>query len=147
MKKTVKPRMTAESIETMKRILDSWTGILTWDRYLKEVKFVLGHSYSKVAMLNRPDIAAEWEAAKKRLPAKAVRAEDALVRKSLNDLVAVTNENERLRRENDALKVKFLRWSANAYERHGMTEAELDNERPMPERRATRGKPLRSAKE
>jgi len=58
------PRLSDKDIERAVTVLDGWSGKLTWDLYLSELESVLGHRYTKVAMLNRARIANAWNLAK-----------------------------------------------------------------------------------
>lgn len=135
------PRLNARAIERAVRLLDTWTGKLTWDRYLDEAARVIGHRYSKVAMLNRPRIAEAWNLAKQRRPAAEIRTEDTALAIAQKRVEGLKNENQRLRLENDRLKEQFLRWQYNAYQLKGLTIDHLDRALPLVDRRTTRPKP------
>lgn len=132
------PRLTDRTIERAVRVLDTWSGKLTWDRYLDELCRVLGHRYTKVAMLNRPRIAEAWRLAKQRRPASQIRAEGSALTRSRERVEALKNENERLAHENESLKVQFLRWQYNAYQLKGLTIDQLDVPLPPVDRGVTR---------
>lgn len=132
------PRLNDRTIERAVRVLDIWTGKLTWDRYLDELARILGHRYTKVAMLNRPRIAEAWRLAKQRSPSGEIRAGDAALARAQERLDALRNENERLRLENDQLKEQFLRWQYNAYQLKALTIDELDRPLPPVDRGVTR---------
>jgi hypothetical protein len=138
------PRLTDRTIERAVRVLDTWSGKLTWDRYLDELCRVLGHRYTKVAMLNRQRIADAWRLAKQRRPALQIRAEDSALARSQERVDALKNENERLSCENESLKVQFLRWQYNAYQLKGLTIDQLDASLPPVDRGVTRGRPSKS---
>lgn len=132
------PRLNARSIERAVRVLDTWTGKLTWDRYLDELARVLGHRYTKVSMLNRPRIAEAWKLAKLRLPSVKIRVEDTALAKANDRIDALVNENERITLENDRLKEQFLRWQYNAYQLKALTIEQLDRPLPPVDRGVTR---------
>lgn len=134
------PRLTDRTLERAVRVLDTWKGKLTWDRYLDELARVLGHRYTKVAMLNRPRIAEAWRLAKQRTPTAVIRIEGAALALSRERLEALKNENERLQLENTRLKEQFLRWQYNAYQLKGLTIDHLDRAMPLPDRCVTRQK-------
>ena len=137
------PRLNDRTIERAVRVLDAWSGKLTWDRYLDELCRVLGHRYTKVAMLNRPRIAEAWRLAKQRRPASQIRADDSALATSQDRVEALKNENERLARENESLKVQFLRWQYNAYQLKGLTFDQLDAPLPPVDRGVTRASPAK----
>jgi hypothetical protein len=120
------PRLNVLAIDKAVRILDSWSGKLTWDRYLDELSRILGHRYTKVAMLNRPRIAEAWKLAKLRLPTGQIHFEDSALSRANRQIDSLKNENERLELENDRLKEQFLRWQYNAYQLKGLTIDHLD---------------------
>lgn len=125
------PRLNDEDIEKAVRLLESWHGKLTWDRYLPVLAGQIGHTYTKMAMHKHPKVMVAWDAAKMRLQANGLGTIHGnqvieLAKRRISELEA---KNERLELENHQLLEKFLRWSYNAKGR-GMTPADLDKELP-----------------
>lgn len=128
------PRLTDERIDIAVRLLDAWTGKLTWDRYLAVLETEIGHRYSKVAMHKQPRIIAAWESANRRLKdgASSVGARahgDAAIVQLNRKIAELKAANERLEQENRDLLERFRMWAFNAAQR-GCTEADLN--RPLP---------------
>lgn len=128
------PRLTDESIEVAVRLLDGWTGKLTWDRYLAVLETEIGHRYSKVAMHKQPRIISAWNLTKRRLQeadsSVGTRghgdAAIAQLRRRIDELKAT---NVRLEQENRDLLTRFRLWAFNAAQK-GCTEAYLDKKLP-----------------
>lgn len=128
------PRLTDESIDKAVRLLDAWTGKLTWDRYLAVLETEIDHRYSKVAMHKQPRIIEAWELAHKRLKeadslAGARGHGDAAIAELHRKMRELRATNERLEHENRDLLEQFSIWAFNAAQK-GLTEAELN--RPLP---------------
>lgn len=131
---TSAPRLTDDRIDRAVRLLDAWTGKLTWDRYLAVLQTEIGHKYSKVAMHKQPRIIAAWELAHRRLKdgARSVGARshgDAAVAILHRKIIELKAANQRLEQENRDLLEQFRMWAFNATQM-GCTEAELN--RPLP---------------
>ncbi|GAB0078807.1 hypothetical protein I4I80_04575 [Pseudomonas syringae pv. tomato] len=126
------PKLHDTGIDKAVRLLDGWTGKLTWDRYLAVLEVEVGHKYTKAAMLRHPRIKLAWDHAKGLASdgggapgsRNAVETEKALERVRL-----LEGRVERLNRENQVLLEQFVRWSHNAL-RKGVTLEEL--EAPLP---------------
>jgi len=125
-------RLTDADIEKAVRLLDSWTGKLTWDRYLALLATELGHLYTKPGLRKQARILNAWEMAQTRLKediqAVGARANgDAAIAHARRTIAALRAENSRLTQENRDLLVRFLRWSHNAAVA-GLTPERLDAE-------------------
>jgi len=126
------PKLNDTGIDKAVRLLDGWTGKLTWDRYLAMLEVEIGHKYTKAAMLRHPRIKSAWDHAKELarddsgvpVSRSAIETEKALERVRLLEARV-----ERLTRENHALLEQFVRWSHNA-SRKPMSLEEL--EAPLP---------------
>ncbi len=126
------PKLHDTGIDKAVRLLDGWTGKLTWDRYLAVLEVEVGHKYTKAAMLRHPRIKSAWDHAKGLASdgggapgsRTAVETEKALERVRL-----LEGRVERLNRENHVLLEQFVRWSHNAL-RKGVTLQDL--EAPLP---------------
>jgi hypothetical protein len=126
------PRLTDADIEKAVRLLDGWSGKLTWDRYLAVLKTEIGHLYTKPGMRKHARIVNAWDMAQQRLSkgALAVGARnygDAAIAHAHHTIASLKAENQRLKQENRDLLERFLRWSYNAASR-GLTEQTLDRD-------------------
>lgn len=127
-------RLTDDDVAIAVRLLDGWTGKLSWDRYIAMLASELGGArYTKPGLRKQPRILNAWQMAKRRLDesleaAGESRHGDAAV-VQLREMVArLRNENARLEQENADLLQRFQRWSHNAALDKGMTHAQLDRE-------------------
>ncbi|WP_287786722.1 hypothetical protein [Acidiphilium sp.] len=129
-------RLSASDIEKAVRLLDGWTGKLTWERYLAVLSTEIGHLYTKPGLRKHARILNAWEMAQKRLyeGAKEVGARasgDAAIAHAHHTIAALRAENARLAQENHDLLERFLRWSHNAAI-NGLTPERLDQEITVP---------------
>lgn len=128
------PRLSDADIERAVRLLDGWTGKLTWDRYLAVLATEIGHLYTKPAMHKQPRIIAAWNATRIRLAearqeAGATRYGDAAIAAANRRVERLRAENARLIQENRDLLERFQRWAFNAA-RAGLAPERLDA--PLP---------------
>lgn len=115
------------------RLLDGWTGKLTWDRYLAMLEVEIGHKYTKAAMLRHPRIKSAWDHAKELAREDggvAVSRSSVEMEKALERIKLLEERVDRLNRENHSLLEQFVRWSHNITRNGKMTLDEL--ERPLP---------------
>lgn len=133
------PRLSDKDIERAVTVLDGWSGKLMWDLYLSELESILGHRYTKVAMLNRARIANAWNLAKTRTrsSAKETKHGEVVLTKTMEQVSILKAKVERLEQENNQLLDQFMRWSYNAY-RLGVTMDQLDANLPPIDRGSTR---------
>jgi len=132
------PRLKDADILRAVRLLDGWTGKLTWDRYLAVLSTELGHLYTKPAMHKQPRIIGAWNAAHKRLAegmaeAGARSIGDAAMAEMHRKNAGLRAEVARLEQENHLLLERFLRWSHNAA-RAGLSPERLDAPLPVTEK-------------
>lgn len=125
-------RLSDRDIERAVRLLDGWTGKLTWERYLAVLATELGHLYTKPGLRKQARILNAWNMAQERLSAgaKEVGARshgDAAVAEAHRRIALLRAENARLTQENRDLLEQFLRWSHNAA-RAGLSLERLDAE-------------------
>lgn len=126
------PRLSERDIETAVQILDSWTGKLTWERYIDELALSLRHKYTKPGLRKQARILTAWEMTKQRLrdaqEAAGMRPGETPdmthARRRIEQLKA---QIARLERENQDLLERFRRWSHNAVIR-GVSEQQLDQD-------------------
>lgn len=129
MKATVIKRLTNADIGVALRLLDSWSGKLTWETYLSILAVELGHKYTKAAMLRHPRIKSAWNSAKDRIQTNEGGHGTIGMKQAQNQIRILKNRVERLELENNQLLEQFLRWAKNATEK-GLTIDDLD--RPLP---------------
>jgi hypothetical protein len=127
-------RLTDEDIAIAVRLLDGWTGKLSWDRFINMLASELsGARYTKPGLRKQPRILNAWQMAKQRLDesleaAGDPRQGDAAVVQLRQMMDRLRNENARLEQENQDLLERFQRWSHNAAVDKGMTREQLDRE-------------------
>jgi hypothetical protein len=125
-------RLTDADVALAVRLLDGWTGKLTWERYLALLATELGGVlYTKAGLRKQPRILNAWEMARRRLEGglEAVGAPsngDAAVAQLREMVQRLRNENARLEQENQDLLERFQRWVHNAGIDKGMTLDQLD---------------------
>ncbi len=113
-------RLTDEDIAIAVRLLDGWTGKLSWDRFLRLLAYELGgRLYTKPGLRKQARILNAWQMAKRRLDdslqgADSARHGDAAVVQLRQTIDRLRNENARLEQENQDLLERFQRWSHNA---------------------------------
>ncbi len=133
-------RLTDTDIALAVRLLDGWTGKLTWERYIALLTTELnGARYTKPGLRKQPRILNAWEMARKRLEGSLKTAGepsngDAAVAHLRQMVQRLRNENERLEQENHDLLERFQRWSHNAAMDKGMTPEQLDRDIVLPPR-------------
>lgn len=143
-------RLTDADIEKAVRLLDGWSGKLTWERYLAVLQTEIGHLYTKPGLRKHARILNAWEMAQARLSegARSVGARangDAAIAYAHRTVAALRAEVDRLRQENRDLLERFLRWSHNAAAR-GLGPDVLDREVVVPETRPGRGRGPRAVR-
>jgi hypothetical protein len=124
------PRLSEADIEKAVRLLDAWTGKLTWERYLAILAIELGHLYTKPGLRKHARIVNAWNMAQSRLVEglSSVGARtngDAAIVEAHRRIATLRAENARLVQENRDLLERFLVWSFNAA-RAGVTPERLD---------------------
>lgn len=126
------PRLTNEKIDIALKVLDGWTGKLTWDRYLAILELDVGHKYTKAALLRHPKFKNSWD--KKRWEYQEEDNEgtqygNKILKTALKKIESLEKEIERLKNDNELLTEKYVVWITNAANK-GMTLDELN--RPLP---------------
>ena len=125
-------RLSDADIERAVRLLDGWTGKLTWERYLAILATEIGHLYTKPGLRKHPRIVNAWNMVQARLRggAEEVGARghgDVAIAEAHRRIALLRAENARLAQENQDLLERFLRWSHNAA-RAGLSPERLDAE-------------------
>lgn len=126
------PRLTNERIEIALKLLDGWTGKLTWSRYLALLELDIGHKYTKAALLRHSRFKVAWD--KRRWNENPDRnIEKGFgnhgLQTALEKIEKLEATIERLENENHLLIEKFVVWSTNATNK-GLTIEDLN--RPIP---------------
>lgn len=129
---TTAPRLTKERIDVALKLLDGWTGKLTWPRFLAMLELDLGHKYTKAALLRHARFKDSWD--KRRWSENPERDEQNSfgnygLQVALKKIVKLEKTIERLENDNNLLNEKFVVWATNAANK-GMTIEELN--RPIP---------------
>jgi hypothetical protein len=125
--------LTDADIALAARLLDGWTGKLTWKRYLALLATELGALYTKPGLRKQPRILNAWMMARKRLEnsLQSVGVSgngDAAIAELTRNVDRLKNEIARLEKENHDLLEQFQRWSHNAVYHKGMTREQLDQD-------------------
>src|ERR1700728_1448637 len=108
--------LTDADIALAVRLLDGWTGKLTWERYIALLTTELnGARYTKPGLRKQPRILNAWQMARKRLEGSLEAAGvtsngDAAVVHLRQSVRWLRNENARLKQENQDLLERFQRW-------------------------------------
>ena len=135
-------QLTDKDIEIIVKILDGWTGKLTWDALLDTIEDCLHRRYTRQALDRHERIKRAYDIRKEALR-HGEKEQDVVVsvehRKTLERARRLAAENERLRAENNALLEQFARWAYNAHTR-GL-DLELLN-KPLPEANRERTGPI-----
>lgn len=111
------PRLTNERINIALKLLDSWTGKLTWSRFLAILEVDLGHKYTKAALLRHSKFKHAWD--KRRWNESPNENENNnfgnyALKISLEKIKKLERTIERLENENNLLNEKFVIWATNA---------------------------------
>lgn len=131
------PNLDEARILEVVRLLDGWTGKLTWDGLIARIAEQTKSTYTRQALDRHPRIKLAFQATKERLadqPLKEglTKAEE---QRRLANYDRLVSENLRLERENNALLEQFARWAYNATLR-GLTEDQLNAALPATPRGA-----------
>lgn len=126
------PRLTNERIEIALKLLDGWTGKLTWSRFLALLELDIGHKYTKAALLRHPKFKDAWD--KRRWnenPDKNIAKGfgNYGLQTALEKIEKLEATIERLENENNLLTEKFVVWATNATNR-GLFLEDLDRAIP-----------------
>jgi hypothetical protein len=125
-----------QAVETVVRILDGWTGKLSWELFSEAIYKRTAQRYTRQALHNHARIVDAFQL-RKRLLAEAADGKPRQRKKNpameldatLQQLDLLKGENERLQDENNRLLTQFVRWAYNAYTR-GLDKRFLDQ--PLP---------------
>ncbi len=139
MRKARAPALTGDRVEATIKILDEWSGKLTWELLIKAVEEATGITYSRFTLMDREQIADAFALRKRLSPATATTTpRDERVRAALEQVERYRMKVARLEQENQALLEQFVIWATNA-ERKGVTMSMLNAPLPKPQRDRTKG--------
>ncbi|SKD04695.1 hypothetical protein SAMN05445504_9288 [Burkholderia sp. CF099] len=108
-------------------ILDEWSGKLTWSLLCTAISRRLRQKYTRQALHAHEPIRAAFGRRKGALPDAAPTRNCPVV--SAEEVHRLREQNERLQKQLDAFRDKFVVWAYNAHAK-GLTEADL--QRPLP---------------
>jgi cell division protein FtsB len=116
-------------MQTVLRILDSWSGRLTWNLLIDAVAKKTYQHYTRQTLADHREIQLAFQLTKERLSVhkvgeKILYSPEDIIESQRNQ--ALRAENERLKAEIENMQEKFNRWAVNAFTRKGMTEEMLD---------------------
>lgn len=124
--------LTSETIDAIVKILDGWSGKLTWELLIDEVSKRLHQTYTRQTLSSYERVKGAFQLQKGRLPYLREKT------KKLYDPVDIAEsqrnarliaENARLELENQRLLEQFARWAYNAHTQ-GISEEILNKALP-----------------
>lgn len=133
-----------QAIERIIRILDGWSGKLSWDLLVDSIERYLGVRYTRQALDKHGRIKSAYQIAKERISnisssgrrQRLAGAETGVLIQRLERLEA---ENARLRVENERLLEQFMTWAYNAHLK-GLSKEYLNAPLPSVDRELTKAK-------
>lgn len=127
------PRLTTEKIDKALKLLDGWSGKLTWAKFLALLEVDVGHKYTKAALLRHARFKSHWD--NKRWSATS-NDTDKVTNFGNHGLVLANQKIKvleetilRLQKDNELFHEKFVIWATNAVNK-GITLEDLN--RPIP---------------
>jgi phosphoketolase len=121
-----------KTIDAIVRVLDGWSGKLTWDLFIEQISRRLHQTYTRQALNAHERIKNAFQLHKGNKPLDKESnkhfssVEDMMESQRNARLVA---ENARLERENHNLLEQFARWAYNAHTK-GISEEDLNKALP-----------------
>lgn len=132
--------LTNDLIEQVVRILDGWSGKLTWEALIEAIMLRLHCRYTRQALYKHERIRAAYALRKETLGAPG-KAETPYGPGKLGEAMAridrLEAENQRLEAENRRLLEQFAVWAYNAHTR-GLDKSFLSQPLPWPNREQTK---------
>lgn len=121
----------AQDIECIVKILDGWSGDLTWELLISAIFAQLHCMYTRQTLHKHERIKIAFEVRKKNINRSEPPSRGSVqIQKATERIGRLEAENQRLQAENERLLEQFARWAFNTYV-HGIEESELN--RPLPE--------------
>lgn len=120
------------AIEKIVKILDGWSGKLSWDLFIVQIEKVTHNVYTRQALDKHGRIKEAFTARKVilgRRDRKCFETKSPEMQTAQQRITRLVAENERLKSENNTLLNQFIRWAYNAHSR-GLDQAFLDT--PLP---------------
>jgi len=111
--------LTDEAIEQIVRLLDGWSGKLTWEALIDEIVTRLHCRYTRQALHKHERIKAAYALRKKALgePGKEGTQRSGPLGEATARIARLEAENARLQAENERLLEQFVVWAYNAHTR------------------------------
>ncbi|MGZ9129870.1 MAG: hypothetical protein ACXW4Z_19005 [Candidatus Binatia bacterium] len=134
--------LSAADIETIVKILDGWSGKLTWDLLIKAIARRSKAIYTRQALNNHERIKSAFALRKSAVTGKPGSIDKRVgsspeFEAALERISRLEGENQRLQMENNRFMEKFATWAYNAHVR-GLDEAFLSQPLPTIDRSITR---------
>lgn len=135
--------LTDDAIEQIVRLLDGWSGKLTWDALADAIVARLHCRYTRQTLHKHERIKAAYALRKEALgkPSKGAPRGSGQLGEALARIASLEAENQRIEAENERLLKQFVVWAYNAHTR-GLDEDFLSQ--PLP--RVNRDQTLASVK-
>ncbi|MYN47596.1 hypothetical protein GTP23_21355 [Pseudoduganella sp. FT93W] len=129
-------------IEAIVKILDGWSGKLTWDLLIKAIARRSKAVYTRQALNNHERIKNAFALRKSAVTGKPGSSDikggsSSELQAALERIARLEGENQRLRMENNRFMEKFATWAYNAHSR-GLNEAFLSQPLPIVNREVTK---------
>jgi len=126
-KHTRSENLTDENIEKIVKVLDGWSGKLTWNKLIDEIYIRIKNKYTRQTLAKHQRIKDAYDLTKNRVSTDVkelpnMSSEVAILIQRTKRLEA---ENDRLNFENEVLLAQFARWAYNAHSK-GVTKEMLD---------------------
>lgn len=127
-------------IDAIVEIIRGWpTEKLTWDVIREEAAKVIGNAPSRPTLNAHAPIKEAYSAKKRGLKIHGTRkAMPSSLAVAAQRIARLLSENDELKKKNDALLERFVKWQYNAY-KHGMKEHQLNAEMTEIDRERTDG--------
>lgn len=132
--------LTDEAIEQIVRLLDGWSGKLTWEALIDAIVTRLHSRYTRQALFKHERIKAAYTLRKEAL---GLSSKDAIpygpgqLGEAMARIDRLEAENQRLNAENHRLLEQFARWAYNAHTR-GLDKNFLNQPKPRVNRDQTK---------
>lgn len=124
-------------IERIVKILDGWRDKLNWEALCKVCANTIGTEPARQTLYKIVRIRDAFDATKIRLKEKSKQiTTPPNMRVAIERIERLTNENSRLKRENDRLLEQFVVWQYNAHVK-GLSDVDLNRALPAIDRGQT----------